>query len=473
MRVLEQLQPQAVFHWFEEICAIPHGSGNTDAISAFLLDFAAQRGLSARRDDANNVVIHAPASAGYETHPAVILQGHIDMVTEKTDDCEIDFLRDGLRLRVDGDRIRAEGTTLGADDGIAVAMALAILDDPAIPHPPLEVVLTADEETGLCGAQALDCSDLRGRVMLNLDNEVEGAFLVGCAGGVMADVTLPVTHAPCEGSVVTLTLSGLRGGHSGAVIHRRVNAIKLLAEVMPMLPYSRLISVEGGTKHNAIPRSCRMTVAAEQPETFAAYVQRAESYLRGKYPEEKALALRAEIGGEAETAMSASATAAVVEFLATVPNGAESMHPQFPKVPLTSSNLAIVRTEAHAVTALVSIRSGITQGKKARLAAVAAAAKRLGGSVAASGDYAPWEYREGTPLQALMQQVYCELHGEMPQLCVAHGAVECGVFLEKMPGLDVVSYGPDIGHIHTPDESLSVSSVARVWADTLELLKRL
>lgn len=469
MSILKDLQPQAVYHWFEEIAAIPHGSGNTDAISDFCVAFARARKLEAQKDGANNVIIVKPASKGYETHPTVILQGHLDMVAEKTEDSDFDFLHDGLKLRVDGDWVSAEGTTLGADDGIAVAMILAILDDDAIAHPRIEALLTSDEETGLNGALALDASPLQGRTMLNLDSEREGTFVLGCAGGITAHGKIPVSFEPCKGEAVSITVSGLRGGHSGAAIHARANAWKLLSEALSFLPEYRLVSLDGGTKHNAIPRSCTAVVFAKNA---AAAIAEAEAKLRAENPKETDLRVNCK-PVQADCAMTVASSKAIAAFLQDVPNGVWEMNPDFPKLVLTSSNLAVIRTEGDTVCVTISIRSGREGGCDAQLARITQAMEAAGGSVETDGAYPAWYYRKDSPLCALMSQVYTELNGEVPKLYVTHGGLECGVLCEKLPGLDVVAFGPNVEKIHTPDERMSISSVARSWTYLLEVLKRL
>ena len=253
-QVLANLEPKSVLRFFEELCAIPHGSGNTAAASDWAVDFAKTRGLRYRRDEAGNVVIWKDASPGYEDHPAVMLQGHLDMVCVAEAGVDHDFTKDGLELAVDGDWIRARGTTLGGDDGIAVAMAMAVLDDDAIPHPPLEAVFTVDEEIGLLGATALDCSDLKSKYLLNIDSEAEGILTVGCAGGARCDLHIPLPAEAASGDVFTLSVSGLPGGHSGAEIHKNIpNANRVLARCLTSLPGVRLISLHGGEQDNAIP----------------------------------------------------------------------------------------------------------------------------------------------------------------------------------------------------------------------------
>ena len=284
MAVLEHLEPGRVFHFFEQMSAIPRGSGNTKAVSDWLAEFARERGLRYQQDALNNIIIFKDASAGYEEAEPVILQGHMDMVCEKAPDCGKDMTREGLDLAIDGDFVYAKGTTLGGDDGIAVAMALAILAADNIPHPPLEVVITVDEETGMLGAAALDASVLKGRTMLNLDSEDEGVLTVSCAGGNVSVCTLPVTRAPFSGTALTVTVGGLLGGHSGAEIDKgRGNANLLMGRVLYAVGARtplRLVSVAGGLKDNAIPRESRAVIAVADAAAAQAAIADMDAALR-------------------------------------------------------------------------------------------------------------------------------------------------------------------------------------------------
>lgn len=472
MSVLSGLEPKSVFHFFEEISAIPRASGNMEAISRYCLDFAEKRGLEAWRDDCNNVVIISPASAGYEDHDTVILQGHLDMVAEKTDDCDIDFTKDGIRLVVDGDWLKADGTTLGADNGIAVAYALAILDDPSLPHPRLEAVFTTDEETGMNGVLGLDCSRLQGRKLLNLDSDREKIFVVGCAGGARADCRIPTQSEPCADPTVTLSLNGLRGGHSGGAIASRASAIKLMIRALDGMGPFRLVSIHGGTKHNAIPRDCEAVIAVKSPEKVQGLAAGLEQQFREENPKDVDLSLTATAGGPAGRALTAESTAQVMTYLREMPHGPAEMDPDFPKQALTSDNLAIVETEGTALHALVSVRSGREGGIPFVMDRVLALTKRFGGSAETTDGYPAWVYRKDSPFRSLMEQIYREQFGGEPQIYVTHGGLECGILAKKIPGADVASYGPDIYDLHNPQERLSISSTERVWGFLLELLKR-
>ena len=330
MAVLEGLEPRGVLHWFEELCRIPHGSGNTKAISDYLVRFARDRGLAVRQDEWNNVVIKKPASAGYEAAAPVLLQGHMDMVCEKEPDCKKDMAAEGLELAVEGDTVYAKGTTLGGDDGIAVAMILALLESDVLPHPALEAVLTVDEETGMIGAAAIDLSDLRGRLLINLDSEVEGVFTAGCAGGATAVIDIPVKREPFTGESLSITVSGLAGGHSGIEINRgRANAVVLLGRVLDAVGRAtpmRLYSVSGGSKDNAIPVSACAFAAVEDGERVAAACRRMEEVFRREYAvADGAITVSAQSGQDAGVPMDADTTRRALTLLQCAPKDRKSV----------------------------------------------------------------------------------------------------------------------------------------------------
>lgn len=476
--MLENCEPRAVFSVFEDYCAIPHPSRHTEAATAFCLAFAARHGLAAVRDAAGNVVIRKPASSGYEDHPTVILQGHLDMVAEKTPDCRIDMEKEGLSLFREGDLIGAHGTTLGGDDGIAVAMALAILADPALPHPPLEVVFTTDEEIGMLGAVAMDMSALQGRRLLNLDSEDEGVLTVSCAGGAQVNIRCPVCRGTARGTLCSVELDGLTGGHSGAEIHKnRLNAAVFLCRLVraaASVTAVRLLSLCGGLKDNAIP--CRASASF-----FAADPAAAEAAVRAAFRDGCAdhaesdpgarLAFRTE---EAEApAVSAVDSARLLDFLMALPCGVQAMSREMPGLVQTSLNLGILQTEDAAVSLVYSVRSSVGAEKAALIRRLTDAAARAGAAYTVEGDYPAWEYRQDSPLRETVCAAYEALYGRPMQVLAIHAGLECGLFSDRLPGLDCVSLGPAMYDIHTARERLSVSSVARTYALVCDVLKRL
>lgn len=477
MPILEHLQPQAVFAHFEQLCAIPHGSGNTKAISDYLVRFAAARGLRHIQDAHNNVIIFCPGTPGYETAAPVILQGHMDMVCETAPDCTKDLTREGLDLFIDGDTIGARGTTLGGDDGIAVAMALAILDADDIPHPPLEVVLTVDEETGMLGADALDASVLQGRTMLNIDSEDEGILTVSCAGGNVSVCTLPVTRAAFSGTAFTVTVGGLLGGHSGAEIDKgRGNANQLLGRVLYAIGARtalRIVCADGGLKDNAIPRESRAVITVADPDAAQAAIADMDAAFRHEYAAaDPDVFVRADPAQPQMPPMDAASTQRAVCMLCCLPNGVQAMSRDIPGLVQTSLNLGILTTDEQCVQASFCVRSSVSTQKEMLVARLRCLMAQLGGSVDVSGDYPAWEFRKDSPLRERMIDVFREQYGHDPKVEAIHAGVECGLFAGKLPGLDCVSFGPDLTEIHTCRERMHIASVQRVWRYTLEVLRR-
>ena len=425
MAILSNLEPKRVFEIFEEMCAIPHGSTNTKAISDWCVAFGEKLGLEHYQDEANNVILIAPATPGYEDAPAVILQGHVDMVCEKKADCAKNMDKEGLDLFVDGDLVGAKGTTLGGDDGIAVAMALAALEDTTVQHPRLEVVLTTDEEIGMLGAAVLDVTPLQGRTMLNIDSEEEGIFTVGCAGGGSVFCHLPLIREEFAGETLAVRVSGLVGGHSGVEINKgRANANVLMGRLlraMAAVTELRLVSAEGGSKGNAIP-----TVTTG-----------------------KALCM-----------------------LTCLPNGVQAMSMDIPGLVQTSLNIGILKCGDDEMTVVCSVRSSVASQKQMVRDRLRCLTEQLGGRVDVVGDYPAWEYLPDSPLRERMIEVYREQYGKEPVVETVHAGLECGLLGEKLPGLDCVSFGPDLTDIHTPRERMHIASVQRTWKLLCEVLKR-
>lgn len=475
---LADLKPEKVFGFFEEMCAIPHGSGNMDGISSYLVQFAKDRNLRYLCDEAKNVVIFADGTCGMEDHAPVILQGHMDMVCEKDENCPIDMEKDGLDVTHDGQFVFANGTTLGGDDGIAVAYGLAILDDPAIPHPPLEVMITTDEEIGLLGAAALDCSSLAGRTLINLDSEEEGIFTVSCAGGVRVDMKLPGERRAVYGPCVKLKVDGLKGGHSGAEIDKnRANANKVmgtfLSRVQAMMPVC-LTSLRGGSKDNAIPRSCEATFVAmgiglERINDVAAALQ---AEIRETYDEPDATVEAFDVDALGGNAVTTEDSAKMIGLLCALPNGVQAMSEKIPGLVQTSLNLGIVTLRDN-LTVTSSVRSSVGSEKEEVVGKLTELTTFYGGTVERRGDYPAWEYRDESNLRDVMAHTYREMFGTDPQIIAIHAGLECGLLSEKLPGLDCVSIGPDMQDIHTSREKLSIASVERMWNFLLEVLKKL
>lgn len=471
MAVLDNLCPPRVWRYFEELCGIPHGSGDTARISDWCAEFARRRGLWYAQDALGNVIIKKPASAGYENHPPVMLQGHLDMVCAKEADCPIDFHRDGLTLRLNGDWVSAAGTTLGGDDGIAVAMILAVLEDTALAHPPLEAVFTVDEETGMDGAVGLDATVLEGRTLINIDSEDEGVLTVSCAGGARAELTLPLTAAPVTAPAYVVTVDGLMGGHSGTQIHEgRQNANQLLGQLLCSLPGEfQLLSLTGGEQDNAIPRRAVCGIAAAQDIAAAAAAFAAAA----RVETDPGLTVTVEPITAPAMGIAAEDSRRAATFIAAIKSGVHAMSRQIPGLVQTSQNLGVLQLDGTTLRATVSVRSSVNAEKTARLAALEQTAAAYGGGFSAHGHYPAWEYRKHSRLRDVMSAVFAEQYGRTPRVEAIHAGLECGLFSDKLPGLDAVSFGPDMRDVHTPQERLSVSSTARTYRYLCEVLEKL
>jgi dipeptidase D len=477
MAVLEQLEPKRVFHFFEALCAIPHGSSNTKQISDYLVAFAQARGLEVHQDELNNVIIIKEATPGYEQADAVILQGHMDMVCEQAPSCTKDMSKEGLDLAVDGDIIYAKDTTLGGDDGIAVAMALAVLDAQDIPHPRVEAVFTVDEEIGMLGAAGLDVSMLRGTRMLNLDSEAEGVFTVSCAGGNVTTSTIPLSRAPFDGAALTITVGGLRGGHSGIEIDKGFgNSNLLMGRVLYAASQAaelRLVAVNGGLKDNAIPRETKALLVTADPDAVRAVCQVLDSQLKNEYRITDPGVFVSVEDGAAALPMDETSTARVIGFLTCLPNGIQAMSAGIPGLVQTSLNLGILQTAEDRLIGANCVRSSVDSQKQMLVDRLKCLTEMLGGRVEITGDYAGWEYQQNSPLRDLLVEVFTQQYGRAPKIEAIHAGVECGIFVGKLPGLDCVSLGPDMTEIHTCREKLYIASVQRLWTMLLETLKRM
>lgn len=470
-----------VFEFFEEISSIPRGSRNTDAISEYCVKFAQQRGLRVRRDGANNVIIWKAGSAGREQEPAVILQGHLDMVNEKTSDSTHNFETDGLELIYEGDWLHAKDTTLGGDDGIAIAYALTILDDDTLSHPPLEVVFTTDEEIGMIGAARLDMSELTGKYLLNIDSEEEDTILVSCAGGLTSICKIPMETVKGTGMLWSVQISGLKGGHSGVEIDKeRANAVieagKLLAELEQIASLA-VCSIEGGLKDNAIPRECRMLliVKEEDCEKLRQRVAEREKKCREEFASsdgEIQISLQ-EQGTYSGEVLSGDSLEKVLLFLNLAPNGVQHWSMEVEDLVETSLNLGIFRVDAESMSAEFSVRSSVTARKEMLGMKLKRLTRYLGGSYTCQGNYPAWEYRKDSRLRELMTDTYREMFGKELKVKAIHAGLECGYFRKALPQADIVSFGPDILDIHTTEERMSISSARRVYDYIIEILKRI
>lgn len=471
MGILEGLEPKSVFAYFEDICGIPHGSGNLDGISGYLERFARERELACIRDAHNNIIIVKEASAGYEQEEPIILQGHMDMVAVKRNDCDIDLDRDGLRLKTEGDFVYAEGTSLGGDDGIAVAYILAVLADDTLSHPRIEAVITTDEEVGMGGASAIDLSMLTARRMLNIDSEEEGILLASCAGGIRTDCHIPVKREQREGSCIKISVGGLTGGHSGTEIHKeRGNAIKLLGMTLQQLLEEfpiRIAGMTGGEKDNAIPRAAwaSVYVPADKRDALCDRTARLEAELRSELAsKEAALYIRTceETTGSCSV-LDEESTRRAAAFLVLLPNGVTAMSADIEGLVETSLNTGVLELRETELVTRSAVRSSIESAKEKVCLQIAVLARTFGGFVETSGDYPGWQFDPASRLRAAMVEIYKEMFGKDAVVEALHAGLECGIMVSKLPGLDCVSFGPNIYDIHTTEERLSISSTERMW----------
>ena len=475
---LSGIEPQSVFAYFEKLCRIPHGSGNTKAISDYLVSFAKEQGMKYIQDELNNVIIFCPGTCGYENHAPVILQGHMDMVCEKDEDCPIDMETQGLDITHDGQWVFAKGTTLGGDNGIAVACGLALIADKTIPHPPLELVITVDEETGMYGAAGIDLSVLEGHTLINIDSEDEGIFTVSCAGGARGTITLPLKRRAVYGPCIKLTVEGLQGGHSGVEIHKnRANATKimgiLLQRVQELMPLC-LSGFSGGAKDNAIPRSCTATMVAMgiNLERINTITEQLQKEIREQFDEPEAVIRGDDVDALGGNALSTEDTAKVISLLNSVPNGVQAWSQDIEGLVQTSLNLGVAEL-AEQLRLTFAVRSSVNQEKRELLQKLEELAKQFGGIYSETGDYPAWEYKKESNLRDVMVKTYAQMFGSEPQVVAIHAGLECGLLSEKIAGLDCVSIGPDMEDIHTSRERLNIASTERTWKFLLEVLKNL
>lgn len=463
----------SVFNYFLEISKIPRASGNTAPIADYLENFARERSLYVRRDSADNVIIRKAATKGYEARPTVILQGHTDIVAQKLPSLNKDMDKEGVDVYRDGDFLRAAGTTLGGDDGVAIAYALALLDSSDIPHPTLEVICTSDEEVGLLGAVALDTSDITGKMMINIDSDDEGVFTVGCAGGQRSDVTLPVKRAATDKNAYELSVTGLLGGHSGVEIDRgRENATKILGECLSVFGDGvRIITLSGGSADNAIPRECRAKISLPAVTDSD---RTALSKIEAKYKSTEAdIKITLSECDSRELPLDTESSRTAVALINATPSGVIAMSEDIKGLVETSLNLGIATLTDDTLSLSFSIRSAKAKSKAELAKRVSDIAALHGASCSEHGAYPAWEYKKDSPLRDTMCAVYEKMYGKAPTVLTIHAGLECGIFSDKIEGLDCVSIGPDNFDIHTTEEHLSISSTERVWEYLKEVLKNI
>ncbi|MDY5578026.1 MAG: aminoacyl-histidine dipeptidase [Lachnospiraceae bacterium] len=476
-----ELKPEKVFYYFEEISKIPRGSGNTREISDYCVAFAKKRNLEVYQDAWNNVIIRKQSSAGRENERGIIIQGHLDMVTEKVPGSKHDFYKDPIELMVEGEYLTAKDTTLGADDGIAVAIALAILDDEELSHPQLEVIFTTDEETGMDGAMNIDLSCITGSYVLNLDSEDEGIFTAGCAGGAKVHTVIPLSGIKKQGTVFSLTVRGLKGGHSGVEIDKeRANANILMGRILGdfLGSYGEIgiISVTGGGKDNAIPRMCvtRFVGEHQKAEAYAGKIKDLEKVIREEYAtSDPDISFLLSIEGEgSEEVLDRKSTEKLLMYLNFVPNGIRAMSQDIPGLVETSANLGIFDLNQTRLESCTSVRSSVHSRKQHLISQLSMLAGYLGGEVTVTGDYPEWSFKKQSRLREKMTELYRDMFQEEPKINVIHAGLECGYLLQKNPKLDIISFGPQMYDIHTSEEKLSIPSTEKIYRFVRALIEQ-
>ncbi|SHE95124.1 aminoacyl-histidine dipeptidase [Caloramator proteoclasticus] len=482
--VLRGLEPQLVFEYFEEISKIPRGSGNEKAISDYLVDFAKKHNLEVIQDKALNVIIKKPGTKGYENAPTVIIQGHMDMVCEKNKDTRHDFEKDAIQLRLDGDYIYANGTTLGADNGIAIAYALAILASNDIPHPPIEVLLTVEEETGMGGAMALDGSNLKGKMLINIDSEEEGKLLVSCAGGVRTThkIKANLVDADKNKAAYTISIRGLKGGHSGMEIDKgRGNANKIMGRILDDLARELnfdLVEINGGSKMNAIPRECDATILINENDLqkLQDKINEWDKILKNELRSSDANVnvFVSKIDKEINKCFDSDTKNKVIASLVLIPNGIQTMSMAIDGLVESSTNLGVVETKENEILFQSAVRSSVRSLKYNILNQAKKVAEVIGAELVADSDYPEWQYDPDSKLRQLFMDVYKRMFGKDAEIVAIHAGVECGLFKEKLgEDVDMISFGPNLYDVHTPDEHISISSVKRMWDYLLAVLKEI
>ena len=470
MQILKNLNPKNVFSYFEDICAIPHGSSNTKQISDYCVNFAKSHNLYYHQDSQNNIIIKKPASKGYENHPPVILQGHLDMVCQKEDDFEFDFKKDGLKLFIKDDKIGAKSTTLGADDGICIAMTLAILSDTSLSHPPIEALFTVDEETGMFGAINFDASYITGNRLINIDSSEQSVLTVGCAGGTEISLTLPLKKSSVKMPLIEIEVSGLIGGHSGTEIDKgRQNANLVMANFLNSLDFDyNIVNIFGGTKHNVIPGKSNCIIA-----TNGDIKSNVHSFLsKNKVETDPELNIKITPLNKSGVGFNKKSTQNIKNIIKMLPFGPINYSDELDIVK-TSANLGVLNINDNILNMIISVRSIVLAERESTVKKIIDIANKIGCQSKIIGQYPAWEYKKNSPLRNIMVDEYKNLFNEEPKIKVIHAGLECGILAGKIKNLDAVSIGPDMWDIHSTKERLSISSTQNVYKYILKVLEKL
>ncbi|MGL5329069.1 MAG: aminoacyl-histidine dipeptidase, partial [Peptostreptococcaceae bacterium] len=472
--ILSELEPKLVFKYFEEISQIPRGSGNEKEISDFLCNFGKNLGLETIQDESLNIILRKPASKGYENSPCVMLQGHMDMVCEKNKDTKHDFTKDPLELRIENGMVYATGTTLGADNGIAVAMGMAVLADNSLEHPEIEFLVTVDEEAGMSGAMQLDGKNLKAKYILNLDSEEEGHILVSCAGGATAKITLPLEYTNLSEDKVALVIDikGLLGGHSGMdIIKQRANSNKLLGRLLNLLKTDfDLAKVQGGSKNNAIPREseCIIVVDKNNVSEIKNQITQIEKAFKHEFSTSDPGLVIEVSETNIDKVFTSELKDKIIKMYNLIPNGIQTMSMDIENLVESSTNLGVVSYIDNNILFENAVRSSVKTLKDDILNRMDLLANSLGGKLTIESDYPAWEYAKGSQLENICIETYEKLTGKKPIIMAIHAGLECGLLLDKMPGAEAVSLGPDMFDVHTPNEHLDIKSTENTWKYLLE-----
>ena len=472
--------PKKPIDHFKDICAIPHGSYNEKELSDYIVKFAKDLGLWVRQDEKLNVVVKKPGTAGYENAATVMIQGHIDMVCEQNEGTGHDFEKDGIKTIIEGDILRADRTTLGADNGVALAMMMSILESKDIPHPPIEAVFTSLEEVGLIGASALSTDDLEAKILINLDSGNEGDFCASCAGGIRSDFKIPITRSAVSGlEYFEVKVSGLKGGHSGLNIHEELgNSNILLSRAINIISQQCEVYIEhitGGDKDNAIPRESSAVIAvnpADAEKAVSIVDEICKTYKTEYRVSDPDVSVSIKKHSGSGSLLSKESGEKVINAVLALPYGVIAKSMDIEGLTETSSNVGVIRTNADDVTIACFMRSASSSRKYYVFDMIKAVASLVGGTVEILSDNAPWEFDPESQIRKLAMETYEELFGEA-KMSATHGGLECGVFIDKMGKLDSIAFGPNMWGVHTPEERLSISSFERTWELLQAILKKL
>lgn len=472
---VQNLEPKKVFHWFYELNQHPRCSGDEKRVSDFLVQFAKERNLEVYQDEVLNVIIKKPGTKGYEDKEPVIIQGHMDMVCIKGKTSNHDFTKDPIEMIAEGDFLRANDTTLGGDNGIAVAYGLAILDSDDLQHPPMELLITTSEETGMDGAMGLSNEHLQGKTLLNLDSEEEGVFLVSCAGGSGTSTRFKIEKEKQSGNGFDIKISGLKGGHSGMeIIKQRANAIKLLGRILFSCNENtniRLSQIQGGTKHNAIPNEASATIFTENAEEVKAIIQKLSKDLKEEYRVEDN-GLKIELTEKSiEEVFTKELSDNLIDFIMMVPDGVQYMSKDIENLVQTSLNNAIIEEKDNMIEVITSVRSSSSSSLREILDILKTVAKRTNGLADEHEGYPAWQYEENSEIRERCLKVYEKLYNKEAEVTAIHAGLECGLLKEILPDTDMISFGPNLFDVHTEKEHLSISSVQRLWGFLVKLLE--